>query len=156
MTKGSFYHHFQHFQDYKEHLLSFYEEKGTLQIIENAQQRQSSLDRLEVILQATLRYPSQLEVAIRAWALQDPFVQAYQQRINQHRIAYLTEFLFLICHDYERARHIGQLFYSIFVGSQHMLPPVQGYELAALYQEVQKILDFLPKPADVKQTKKES
>ena len=93
---------------------------------------------------------------MRAWALQDPFVQAYQQRIDQRRVAYLTDVLFLICQDRERARRIGQLFYSIFVGSQHMLPPVQGHELAALYQEVQNILDFLPKPADVKETKKES
>jgi len=38
VTKGSFYHHFQHFQDYKEHLLSFYEDERTLQVIESAEQ----------------------------------------------------------------------------------------------------------------------
>ncbi len=41
-----------------------------------------------------------------------------------------------ICHDCERAHRISQLLYSIYVGSQHILPPVQGHELEALYQEV--------------------
>ncbi len=83
VTKGSFYHHFQNLQDYKEHLLSFYENEGTLQVIESAEQRDLPMDRFEMILQTTLHHPSQLEVSMRAWALQDPFVQSYQQRIDQ-------------------------------------------------------------------------
>src|SRR5258708_1076798 len=116
VTKGSFYHHFQHFQEYKEHLLSFYEEQRTLQVIESAEQHQAPLDRLEQILQATVHHTSQLEVSLRAWALQDPLVQSYQQRIDQRRLAYLTELALLICHDRERAHRLAQLFYSIFVG----------------------------------------
>lgn len=156
VTKGSFYHHFQHFQDYKEHLLSFYEEERTLQVIESAEQHKAPLDRLERIIQATLHPLSQLEVSMRAWALQDLFVQRYQQRIDQRRLAYLAELAFQICHDRERAHHISQLFYSIFVGSQHILPPVQGDELEALYREVERISDFLPSPGEVKHTRKES
>ena len=146
VTKGSFYHHFQHFQYYKEHLLSFYEDERTLQVIESAEQHEVPLDRLERIIQATLHHPNQLEVSIRAWALQDPFVQSYQQRIDQRRLAYLAELVFLICHDRERAHRISQLFYSIYVGSQHLLPPVQGDELEALYREVGRNSDFLLSP----------
>ena len=155
-TKGSFYHHFQHFQDYKQHLLSFYEDERTLQVIESAEQHEVPLDRLELILQATLYQSSQLEVSLRAWALQDRFVQSYQQRIDQRRIAYLADLAFQICHDRERARRISHLFYSIFVGSQHILPPVQGDELEALYREIERISDFLPSPEEVKHIKKES
>jgi len=156
VTKGSFYHHFQNLQDYKEHLLSFYEDEGTLQVIESAELHEAPMDRLELIIQATVHHPSQLEVSMRAWALQDPFVQGYQQRIDQRRLAYLAELVFLIGHDRERAHRISQLFYSIFVGSQHILPPVQGCELEALYREVGRISDFLPSPSSVKQTRKES
>jgi AcrR family transcriptional regulator len=156
VTKGSFYHHFQNLQDYKEHLLSFYEDEGTLQVIESAEQQQAPLDRLELIMQTTLHHPSHLEVSMRAWALQDPFVQSYQQRIDQRRLAYLAELAFLICHDRERAQRISQLFYSIFVGSQHILPPVQGHELEALYREVRKISNFVPSLLEGKQTRKES
>jgi AcrR family transcriptional regulator len=156
VTKGSFYHHFQHFQDYKEHLLSFYEDERTLQVIESAEQHEVPLDRLERIIQATLHQSSQLEVSLRAWALQDRFVQSYQQRIDQRRLAYLAELAFKICHDRERAHRISQLFYSIFVGSQHILPPVLGDELEALYREVERISDFLPSPEEVKHIRKES
>jgi AcrR family transcriptional regulator len=90
VTKGSFYHHFQHFQDYKQHLLSFDENERTLQVIESAEQHEVPLDRLELILQATLHQSGQLEVSLRAWALQDWFVQSYQQRIDQCQLAYLT------------------------------------------------------------------
>jgi AcrR family transcriptional regulator len=156
VTKGSFYHHFQHFQDYKEHLLSFYEDERTLQVIENAEHQEVPLDRFELIIQATLYHPSQLEVSLRAWALQDRFVQSYQQRIDQRRLAYLADLAFQICHDRERAHRISQLFYSIFVGSQHILPPVQGDELEALYREVERISDFLPSPEEGKQIRRES
>jgi AcrR family transcriptional regulator len=156
VTKGSFYHHFQHFQDYKEQLLSFFEEEGTLQVIESAEQQQAALDRLEAIIQATVRQRSLLEVAMRSWALQDPLVQSYQQRIDQRRLVYLANLIFQICHDRERASRLSQLFYSIFVGSQHILPPLQGDELEALYREVGRISDLLPSPSDVKQTRKES
>src|SRR5258707_12195338 len=81
VTKGSFYHHFQHFQDYKERLLSFYEDERTLQVIESAERHEMPLDRLELILQATLDHAGRLEVSLRAWALQDPFVQSSKERI---------------------------------------------------------------------------
>src|SRR2546429_9216695 len=64
VTKGSFYHHFQHFQDYKEHLLTFYEEERTLQGIESAEQHGVPLDRLEMMNQATLLKCSHLEMAL--------------------------------------------------------------------------------------------
>ena len=155
VTKGSFYHHFQHFQDYKEQLLSFFEEEGTLQVIESAEQQQAALDRLEVIIQTTVRYRSQLEVAMRSWDGTEPLVQSYQRRIDQRRLAYLADLIFQICHDRERASRLSQLFYSIFVGSQHILPPLRGDELEALYREVGRISDFWLPSSDVKQTRKE-
>lgn len=155
VTKGSFYHHFQHFQDYKEHLLSFYEDERTLQVIERAEQHEGPLDRLELIIQGTLHESTQLEVSLRAWALQDQLVQSYQQRIDQRRLGYLAELTFQICHDRQRAHRISQLFYSIFVGSQHLLPPVQGDELEALYREVERIADFLPESAEGKRIRKD-
>jgi hypothetical protein len=35
---------------------------------------------------------------------------------------------------------MARLFYSIYVGSQHIVPPVQGAELADLYQEALPLL----------------
>ncbi|GCE29952.1 TetR family transcriptional regulator [Dictyobacter alpinus] len=156
VTKGSFYHHFQHFRDYKEHLLTFYEDERTLQVIKSAERREAPLDRLELIIQGTLHEVSQLEVSMRAWALQDLMVRSFQQRIDQRRLAYLAELAFQLCHDRERAQRIAHMLYSIFVGSQHILPPVQGEELEALYREVERSSDFLSGTGEVKHNGKEA
>jgi AcrR family transcriptional regulator len=139
VTKGSFYHHFRNYQDFKEQLLAFYEEERTLQIIQLAERETSPPAKLERVLQATLR-PSQLEVAMRAWALQDGLVQDHQRRIDQRRLTYLEELIFVHIGDHCHAMRMAQVFYSIYVGSQHLVPPIQGANLAHLYQEALPLL----------------
>ena len=36
------------------------------------------------------------------------------------------------------ARQIAQVYYSIYVGSQHIIPPIEGEDLRALYQVAQR------------------
>jgi len=139
VTKGSFYHHFKNYQDFKKSLLVFYEEERTLQIIQLAERAAMPLAKLERIMQATLR-PSQLEVAFRAWALQDELVRDYKQRIDQQRLAYLEEVISVLIGNRSRAARTAQLLYSVYVGSQQIIPPIQGNDLAYLYQEVQRVL----------------
>ncbi len=141
VTKGSFYHHFQNIQNFKEQLLTAYEEERTYQVIRMAEQETSPQARLERIIQITLQ-PSQLEVAIRAWALQDVFVKEYQQRIDQQRLTYLEALIFDISGDHSQAARIARLFYSVYVGSQHILPPIQGDDLVSLYQDALPFLSF--------------
>lgn len=35
-------------------------------------------------------------------------------------------------------RQISQVFYSIYIGSQHIIPPIQGEDLRPLYQLAQR------------------
>lgn len=71
-----------------------------------------------------------------------PFVQSYQQRIDQRRIDYLAEMMLLLYRDRERARTMALIFYSLHVGGQHLLPPVKEQELVELYSEVQKAFNI--------------
>jgi AcrR family transcriptional regulator len=139
VTKGSFYHHFSHYQDFKERLLSFWEEEGTLRIIQWAEQKVSPAEKLARVIRASL-HPSRLDVALRAWALQDEQVCVHQQRIDQRRLAYLEEVVVAIGADQVRAKVFARLLYSIYVGSQHIIPPIEGEDLGALYQLVQQWL----------------
>lgn len=139
VTKGSFYHHFKHFQDFQFSLLLFFEEERTRQIIQLAEQETSPQEKMEFILHSTLN-PSRLEVAIRAWAFQDALVQDSLQRIDQQRLAYLEKLIYAQTDDQKYAFHMARLFYSIYVGSQHILPPMQGENLARLYREAQRLL----------------
>ncbi|CAG7652769.1 hypothetical protein PAECIP111802_05331 [Paenibacillus allorhizosphaerae] len=147
VTKGSFYHHFQNWQSYKESLLSLFENERTLRTINIAEQQLSPLDKFELIMKTSLERRYELEVAIRAWALMDPFVASYQKRIDEKRIEYIEEILWQICHDRERSRDMARLFYSLHVGSQHLFPPIQGQDLEVLYREIQKLFNLLTSPS---------
>jgi AcrR family transcriptional regulator len=140
VTKGSFYHHFTNYQNFKESLLVFFEEERTLQIIQLAEQAALPRQKWERVIQATLK-PSRLEVAIRAWSLQDLVVQDHQRRIDQQRIAYLEEVAYAQNGDRLHATQVARVFYSIYIGSQHIIPPIQGEELAQLYLSVQHVFE---------------
>jgi len=140
VTKGSFYHHFANYQDFKERLLEFWEEEGTLRIIQWAEQEASPPEKLARVLQASLQ-PSRLDVALRAWALQDEQVRVHQQRIDQLRLAYLEEVAYAQTADRLSARQLARVFYSLYVGSQHLIPPIQGEDLRALYQLAQRCFE---------------
>ena len=137
VTKGSFYHHFANYQDFQERLLEFWEEEGTLRIIQWAEQEASPPEKLARVMQASL-HPSRLDVALRAWALQDERVRDHQQRIDQLRLAYLEELAYANTADRLSARQLARVFYSIYVGSQHIIPPIEGEDLRALYQLAQR------------------
>jgi AcrR family transcriptional regulator len=140
VTKGSFYHHFTNYQDFQESLLVFWEEAGTLRIVQLAEQEASPSEKLERVLQASLQ-PSRLDVALRAWAWQDERVRVHQQRIDQLRLAYLEEVAYAQTADRLSARQLARAFYSLYVGSQHIIPPIEGEDLSALYQLVQRCFE---------------
>ena len=140
VTKGSFYHHFTNYQDFQESLLSFWEEEGTLHIIQLAEQEASPAEKLDRVLQASLQ-PSRLDVALRAWAWQDERVRVHQQRIDQLRLTYLGEVAYAQTADRLSARQLARVFYSLYVGSQHIIPPIQGEDLRALYQLAQRCFE---------------
>jgi AcrR family transcriptional regulator len=137
VTKGSFYHHFANYQDFKERLLEFWEEEGTLRIIQWAEQEASPPEKLARVMQASL-HPSRLDVALRAWALQDEQVRVHQQRIDQERLAYFEALVFATRADHLYAQQMARILYSIYVGSQHIIPPIEGEDLSAVYQLVQQ------------------
>ena len=137
VTKGSFYHHFTNYQDFQESLLVFWEEEGTLRIVQLAEKEASPSEKLERVLQASL-HPSRLDVALRAWAWQDERVRVHQQRIDQLRLAYLEEVAYAHTADRLSARQLARGFYSLYVGSQHIIPPIEGEDLRALYQLAQR------------------
>jgi len=140
VTKGSFYHHFTNYQDFQESLLVFWEEEGTLRIVQLAEKEASPPEKLERVLQASL-HPSRLDVALRAWAWQDERVRVHQQRIDQLRLAYLEEVAYAQTADRLSARQLARVFYSLYVGSQHLIPPIEGEDLRALYLLAQRCFE---------------
>ncbi len=134
VTKGSFYHHFADVNAFKTHLLRFAEEEGTLAIIEQVEAEATPRLKLERLLDVTLHDMASLEVAFRAWALQDAEVRAVQQRIDTRRLAYLEALCGELVADPHRAQLLARLLYTLYIGSHHQLPPLVGAPLHAMYQ----------------------
>lgn len=135
ITKGSFYHHFHNYQAYKESLLAFFETEGTHRIIEKVEEMPGAAQKIIRLLALPLDDPPHLEVAIRAWALQDETVRVYQERIDQQRITYVQQLCLALTTNDLQAETMSQMLYAILVGSQHILPPIREAALKRLFDE---------------------
>lgn len=136
LTKGSFYHHFGSFPKFIEALLAFYETEGTLDVIALTAKQKSPYAKLQVLLTATLREDSALEVGFRAWALQNPQVHEVQARIDAQRLSFLTELCATLT---PQADHMAQMLYVLFVGSLQIIPPLDSASLQRLYADVMRL-----------------
>ncbi|MEM7343468.1 MAG: TetR/AcrR family transcriptional regulator [Chloroflexota bacterium] len=136
VTKGSFYHHFNNHQDYKTQLLDFIMEEGTLQIIELTNQAETPEGKLNKLLEVTSGHPPTLEIALRAWALQDPEVRHHQTTIDQQRIAYVQDIFTEMGHDTPQALQMARVLYAVYIGCHQILPPIQKEDLEDCYLTV--------------------
>jgi AcrR family transcriptional regulator len=139
VTKGSFYHHFGSFGGFKKALLDYFEMEGTLRIIHLTAQEVTPQEKLQSLLDISATFPTGVEVAVRAWALQDAMVRDYQQRIDLRRIDYLRALFFDLTGDEALALKRAQLLYVIYVGSQQVLPPIHGEDLIRHCDELSKV-----------------
>jgi len=143
LTKGSFYHHFNSRQDYTESLLSYWEKQMTLDIIEATEKiGENFADRNAALIRLSrMDQNSNLEVAIRAWALSNSLVRKYQQRVDKIRLDYLEKLFGMLTHDKETRKRMALIRYCMYVGTQQVLPKIRGETLSALYHELHRMLE---------------
>lgn len=125
-TKGSFYWHFKDVPTFRHEMLNLWEAEATTAIarfVDGA--AHPGKDRLlllcETITDMNLdnEYGGlRAEPAIRDWARTDPIVLAAVQRIDQHRMSYVTDLFAQAGFTPDVARSKAMLFYSGFVGMQ--------------------------------------
>lgn len=143
LSKGSFYHHFTSMPGFTAALMAHFEAEHTTRFIEavEAEAAASPRAKLEKLLAMVLReQPSagapDVEVAIRAWAQQDPVVRAAQQRVDRIRIGYLRDLWLALSGDAGHALRMGQLLYLMLIGAGHVIPPLPAKQLRELYDLV--------------------
>ena len=140
VTKGSFYHHFKSRAAYSEALLDFWEQEMTQEVINQSNIESTPKERIKRLTSLTISGGNpQLEVAIRAWALRDSSVRAYQERIDQKRMDYCILLSEGTTRTKSEAQMLGELFFTVFVGAQQTIPAIRGERLAKLYGELQKL-----------------
>ena len=126
MTKGSYYHHFGSAAGFKQALLEYFEAQYTTRLIDKIEGEKADPDaKLRHLLLLVLADSDsqQLEIAVRAWALQDAEVRAAQERVDKARTAYLKKLCRGLKADVDPDR-FAQLLYLILIGAEQVVPPI--------------------------------
>ena len=123
LTKGSFYHHFRGFAEYKTALLALFEKEHTLAIIRILNVAATPLAKLNRLFDIACVAPPHLEIAIRAWALQDDEVRVIQARVDEQRIEYVKGLCVLLVTDEAHALASARGAYAILIGGYQLQPP---------------------------------
>jgi AcrR family transcriptional regulator len=136
LSKGSYYHHFKGTGGFRSALLEYFERQFTTRLIDTVE-REPEADagaKLKRLLDLVLADADsvQLEIAVRAWALQDPEARLAQERVDGTRIAYLQELCRGIS-SVEEPDQLARLLYLILIGAEQVVPPMKGAKLRALY-----------------------
>lgn len=139
VTKGSFYHHFKGFGDFKSGLLEFYESASTLQVIALTEQQGSAAAKLHFLFSLIVSGTAEPEIAMRAWAQQDPEARAVQMHIDAQRIEYVRSLCLDLAATPEQARLMAHMAYAILVGSAQIQPAFDQPTLRRLFDEFLRI-----------------
>ena len=141
MTKGSFYHHFRGFDDYITKLMTDFEDRSTHNVIHLMAEGGSAAARLQRLSEISTGFPPGLEIAIRAWALINPKVKAFQVRIDQRRVDYVEGLYFELVGDPERARLMAEMMYALWIGGMHLMPHLDEKRAYHHLNELSKLFD---------------
>lgn len=133
VTKGSFYHHFAGWAEYKSALLLFFETEHTVRVIQTLEQYPTPAEKLRALFSLIVAHPSDLETAVRAWSFQDEQAREMQTRVDAQRLAYLEQ----LCQALHpgRAAVMARLAYVILVGSTQVHPAFSQATLRQLFDE---------------------
>ncbi|EPK5790106.1 TPA: TetR/AcrR family transcriptional regulator [Pseudomonas aeruginosa] len=119
VTRGSFYHHFRNRNDFLEALLSAWEEDYNGRMLGYAAQGRTAGEVLRRYLRIAAEKEPQREIEIRAWALRDPVVARFQERVDAARLQFAIETAKRIAPKANHSEVIGKFAHMCLVGGQH-------------------------------------
>jgi AcrR family transcriptional regulator len=97
VTKGSFYWHFKNLREYRAALMTEWERRYTHQIIQQVERAggdaAAKLRRLMSVSARAASAGPRITFALRLWAMSDPRVGKIVARVDDVRLAYLTNLL---------------------------------------------------------------
>ncbi|MFE7795999.1 TetR/AcrR family transcriptional regulator [Nocardia sp. NPDC057440] len=140
LSTGSFYHHFSGMSGYKTALLAYFEEMHTTRYLREvrAAERLDGRGRLELLIDLVLEddEPANIEMAVRAWALNDPIAAAAKQRVDNARLGFLRTLLRESGYAETDAHDIAQILYLLVLGAGSVLPAVPPEQLRELCRRI--------------------
>lgn len=115
MTTGSFYRHFSSWQDFRTRLLQEWHARGTASLVEIADANHDPWERVRLLREQLLEFPSRTEAAIRAWGAADAEVAEAQRGVDDQRIKLSTAAMAEIVGP-DDARHFAMTGMHLLIG----------------------------------------
>lgn len=141
-TKGSFYHHFNGRPAFVRALLEEWETRATDRFIEIGHSGVPLEERLRSVnREASELRNAAVERAIRTWASTEPLARRTQDRVDGKRLDLLEELCAERMGTGEGATRMARVFQLMFVGAQHLDPPLEGAELYRAFRFLEPLFD---------------
>lgn len=141
VTKGSFHHHFAGAAGYRLALLDDIERR-VIESLDDAAGLAAGAKPRDALARLTgwvgIKGPGplgpELEVSLRAWAVQDDAARRTQERIDAARLRLLTSIWVRITGDETTARTAALLPHLIAIGAGVLVPPLPPDELRRVFE----------------------
>lgn len=139
-TKGSFYHHFQGFPEFRAALLDHIRALGYTAVVQVADQSSTPRARFSRLIDEVAASPLHMENVLRAWSTQDPDVARLVGQLDRERLEYLERLLEELVGDQDRGRLLARLTYGAYLGALQLSPPPTPGELRRMFAEIERLV----------------
>lgn len=143
VTKGSFYHHFGDAPNFHVEILAMCLHESTTAVIERVEQAETPYAKLLSLTHMAAQIDP-IEVAIRAWALRDPDAHTTLIEIDARRMDYIAKLFRDLGVDDATAEHIGRLYYMVFIGGHHLMPPMTTPLMHDMFATLRRLAGIEP------------
>lgn len=152
LSKGSFYHHFQGLPGYKAALLAFVETEWREQVARATGHADSPAAGMMRLFDVAVAEAPDLEIAFRAWALQDEEVREVQARMDRQRNDHIRALCRQLLADDAQALTMSRLAQALMIGGPQFQPPLSLAARRALLDELLRLYDVETVAADAHDT----
>lgn len=137
VTSGSFYHHFDSWQDFTRQLIENWRKERTMRAAELARAEVDPAERVELLLRFGVGLPHSAEAAIRVWSGVDPFVAEVQESVDRERLAVSTQALEALTDDPNVASDLALAAFYLLVGFEQATGDRDARELERFLRMLQ-------------------